>query len=93
MPGAAPRGCGQAPALQLMVLTVDNKGAKDLANYWSVAGRKRHIDVQYYFLHELKEAGLVQTVWQHGVHNCADLFTKNLDGPTFRHHANVFFKE
>ena len=76
-----------------MVLTVDNKGAKDLANNWSMGGRTRRIDVQYYFLHELKEAGLVQMVWQHGVHNCTDLFTKNLDGPTFRRHANVFCSE
>jgi hypothetical protein len=76
-----------------MVLTVDNKGAKDLANNWSVGGRTRHIDVRYYFLRELKEAGLVQTVWQHGVHNCADLFTKNLDGPMFKRHANVFCRE
>ena len=76
-----------------MELTVDNKGAKDLANNWSVGGRTRYIDVRYYFLRELKEAGLVQTVWQHDVHNCADLFTKNLNGPMFRRHANVFCRE
>ena len=73
-----------------MVLTVDNKGAKDLANNWSVGGRTRHIDVRYYFLRELKETGLVQTVWQRGADNCADLFTKNLDGPSFRRHVKVF---
>jgi len=67
-----------------MVLTVDKKGAKDLANNWSVGGRTRHIEVRYYFLRELKEAGLVQTVWQHGTNNCADLFTNNLDGAAFR---------
>ena len=66
-----------------MILMVDNKGAKDLANNWSVGGLTQHIDIRYYFLHELKEAGLVQMVWQHGVHNCTDLFTKNLDRPTF----------
>ena len=76
-----------------LILTVDNKGAKDPANNWSVGGRTRHIDVRYYFLRELKESGLVQTVWQHGVHNCTNLFTKNLDGPTFRRHANVFCSE
>jgi len=76
-----------------MALTVDNKGAKDLANNWSVEGRTRHIDVRYYFLHELKEAGLVQTVWQHGTNNCADLFTKNLDGAAFRRHAFAVRKQ
>ena len=66
-----------------MVLTVDNKGAKDLANNWSVGGQTKHIEVRFYFLRELKEAGLIQTVWQHGINNCADLFTKNLDGAVF----------
>ena len=72
-----------------MVLTVDIKGAKDLANNWSVGGHTRH---RFYFLRELKEEGLIQTVWQHGFNNCADLFTKNLDGATFRWHAVVFCK-
>ena len=30
-----------------MILTVDNKGAKDLANNWSVGGQTWHIDVRY----------------------------------------------
>ena len=75
-----------------MVLMVDNKGAIDLANNWSVGGRTWHNEVRFYFLRELKEAGLIQTVWQHGVNNCADLFTKNLDGVTFWQHAAVFCK-
>ena len=75
-----------------MVLMVDNKGAKDLANNWSVGGCSRHIEVRFYFLRKLKEAGLIQTVLQHGVNNCADLFTKNLDGVTLWQHAAVFCK-
>ena len=42
-----------------MVLYVDNKGAKDLCNNWTVGGRTRHIEVKQYFLRELKEAGIV----------------------------------
>jgi hypothetical protein len=38
-----------------MILCVDNKGAKDLANNWSVGGRTRHVEVWQYFLRELKE--------------------------------------
>ena len=30
-----------------MILMVDNKGAKDLANNWSVGGQTWHIDVRY----------------------------------------------
>ena len=29
-----------------MMLYVDNKGAKDLMNNWSVGGRTRHVDVR-----------------------------------------------
>jgi hypothetical protein len=28
-----------------MILYLDNKGAKDLANNWSVRGRTRHVEV------------------------------------------------
>jgi hypothetical protein len=41
-----------------MILKIDNKGAVDLANNWSVGGQQqmRHIEVQTYFLPEgLKE--------------------------------------
>ena len=65
---------------------------KDLANNWSMGGRTQHIEMRFYFLRELKEAGLIQTVCQHSINNCADLFTKNLDGATFRWHAAVFCK-
>jgi hypothetical protein len=29
-----------------MVLEIDNKGAKDLVNNWSVGGRLRHVEVK-----------------------------------------------
>ena len=37
-----------------MVLKMDNSGAVDIANSWSVAGRMRNVDVCNYFLQELK---------------------------------------
>ena len=43
-----------------MVLKVDNKGAKDLMNNWSVGGRTRHIEVKQYFIRDLKEAGIIK---------------------------------
>jgi hypothetical protein len=42
-----------------MVLEMDNKGAVNLANSWSVGGRTHHVDVQMYFLRELKDDGLL----------------------------------
>jgi len=43
-----------------MIMWMDNKGALDLFNNWSVSGRARHVDVHYYFLHELKEEELMK---------------------------------
>jgi len=46
-----------------MILWMDNKGAIDLANNWSVGGCTRHVDVRYYFLRELKEEGILEVKW------------------------------
>ena len=66
-----------------MILEMDNKGAVDLANNWSVGGRTRHVDVSQCFLRELKESKIMDTRWIKGTKNKADVFTKNLDGPAF----------
>jgi hypothetical protein len=73
-----------------MILEMDNKGAIDLANNWSASGRTRHVDVRHHFLRELKEEGILEVRWISGNDNDADLFTKNLDGPTFAKHTKVY---
>jgi hypothetical protein len=73
-----------------MVLEMGNQGAVYLANNWSIGGRKRHIDVRSEFLRELKEAGVLVIKWIAGAVNEADIFTKNLDGPTFQRYIRVF---
>ena len=45
-----------------MILEVDNKGAVDFINGWSVSGRTRHIEVKQYFLRELKEHVLLKSI-------------------------------
>jgi hypothetical protein len=42
------------------------------------------------FLRELKEAGVVVSKWISGAVNEADIFTQNLDGPTFLQYTRVF---
>ena len=73
-----------------MVLQVDNKGAMDLSNNWSVGGRTRHVDTRQYFLRELKEEGVVIVEWIPTNNNSTDLFTKNLSGPIFSKHVAVY---
>ena len=43
-----------------MVLEMDNQGAVDLANRWSVGGRTRHVDVRIHYIRELKELRMTQ---------------------------------
>jgi hypothetical protein len=73
-----------------MVLEVDNKGAIDWVNSWSVGGRMRHIDVRHAFLRDLQEDGILVVRWIAGPENSSDLLTKNLPGPLFEKHASVF---
>jgi hypothetical protein len=75
-----------------MILEIDNKGAVDLANNWSVGGRTRHVEVREYFLRELKEQGIVLTKeWvTGGTEMPADLFTKKLPRPLFEKHIKTF---
>lgn len=73
-----------------MMLYVDNKGAKDLANNWSVGGRTRHIEVRQNYLRELKEQGLILCVWIAGSDMCSDLFTKNLPRQVFEKHSRIY---
>ena len=69
---------------------MDNKGAVDLANNWSVGGRTRHVDVRNHFLRDLKDEGLLITRHVPGDENDADIFTKNVTGPIFQRHLPTF---
>lgn len=73
-----------------MVLEMDNKGAVDHSNSWSVGGHMRHVGTKQVFLRELKEEGILIIKWVSTDENEADLFTKNLDGPLFAKFAKAF---
>ena len=49
-----------------MILEVDNKGAVDLINNYSVGGRTCHMGTRQYYLRELKEQGLMPVRWKAG---------------------------
>ncbi len=52
-----------------MVLQMDNKGAVELINSFSVGGCTRHTDVQQCLLQELKEAKIMVVTWIPGTEN------------------------
>eukprot|EP00957_Ditylum_brightwellii_P099875 7610697-Ditylum_brightwellii.AAC.1 len=76
-----------------MILEIDNSGAVDLANNWSAGGRTSHMETRMFFLHDLKEARIIEVHWLKGDENPVDLFTKNLAGPAFNKCAKVFVGE
>ena len=75
-----------------MVLEMDNKGAVDLANNWSVAGRTRHIATKIAFLRELKEQGILIVRWVSSSEMEADIGTKNVGGSDFERHASKLIR-
>ena len=74
-----------------MLLEMDNKGAVDLANNWSVGGRTRHADVRNYFLRDLKDEGILVIRHVPGDDNDADIFTKNATAAIHEKHIPKFF--
>jgi hypothetical protein len=73
-----------------MILEVDNKGAVDLVNNYSVGGRTPHIETRQYFLRQLKEEYILKVVWTPGELNNSDLYTKNLARSDFEKHMKVY---
>ena len=43
-----------------------------------------------FFLRDMKEEGVIKTVWTKGKDNPVEIFTKNLAGPLFQKCAKVF---
>ena len=73
-----------------MVLKMDNKGAVQLTNNWSVGGRTRNVDVRNHFLQELKDLGIIEVKHVPGDENDADIFTKNATRAVFEKHLPKF---
>jgi hypothetical protein len=70
-----------------MEIRVDNKGAKDLVNNWSIGGRTRHVGVRLNFIRELKENGIIEVKWIKSEDNVADISKKNLPANLYKKHV------
>jgi hypothetical protein len=73
-----------------MILEIDNKGMVDIANNWSVGSQTCHMNTRYYFLRELKEAGVIRVIWRSGLDMPSDMLTKNLARPLFEKHSTTY---
>ena len=70
-----------------MILNIDNSSAVELANNWSTGGQTRHIETRFFFLWDMKEDGIIKTVWTQGKDDPGDLFTNNSAGPAYQKFA------
>ena len=73
-----------------MILEMDNKGAVDLANNWSVGRRTRNVDICNNFLCELKDQGQLLVKHIPGGDNDTDILTKNVTAAIFNKHIPKF---
>ena len=74
-----------------MKLQVDNSGVKDIVDGWSVVGRTRHLSYRMNWLRELKEQGILEIEWVRSEMNPSDLLSKNLMGPLFAKHRQLWY--
>ena len=73
-----------------MLLEIDNKGVVDLIHSFSVSGRTKHIQYRYLWLRDMQEQGLINVQWIKGEKNETDIQTKNVAGPDFKKHGEVY---
>ena len=70
-----------------IIVHVDNIGAVYLSKNATTGNRTKHIDTRYHFVREYIEDGIVKVVFVRSEKNDADLFTKKLNGETFKKHS------
>ena len=74
-----------------MILEVDNKGAADLCNNWSVGGRTRHVSVKQFFLRDLKEAGIIKVAHKAGEEMASGILAKSTPKAISEKHGCSFY--
>ncbi len=73
-----------------MVLEMDNSGAVDTSDSWSMGGRTQHVDVRNYFLRKVKDQGLLVIGHIAGELNDANIFTKNMTSAVLNRHIPLY---
>jgi hypothetical protein len=73
-----------------MTLEVDNKGAVDLMNNYSVVGPTCLVETRQYFFRQLREENIIKAIWTPGELNSSDLYTNNMAGTDFEKHTKAY---
>ena len=80
--------------IQLQIIVhVDNASAIFLAQNWVAGQHTKHIDIQYHFVWEYYEDGMVKIIFVAGTQNDSDIFTKNLPTEPYKKHGGKLIKD
>ena len=73
-------------------LYVNNRGAVELANSWSIGGQSTHVGVgvKTNWLRSLKEMGVLIVLYKNGTELIPDIGTKNVTMKEYIHKKNKF---
>ncbi len=69
---------------------MDNSGAVDIVNSWSIGSQTRHMDVCNYFLRKLKDQGTLVIRHIPIDKNDVNIFTKNVTSAVFNQHIPLY---
>ena len=70
-----------------MIVEVDNIGAIYLTRNASSSVRTRHVDLQFHFVREFYQQGILQVVFVNTTMQQSDIMTKNVNPTTYDRHA------
>jgi len=73
-----------------IIVRVDNVGAIFMAENLTTSQRTKHVDIRYHFVREFVEDGFIRIIFVRTKKNRADIFTKNVSGPTHDEHSGEF---
>ena len=81
------------PDTAVVKVHLDSSSAKQLAENEGYTGKTRHIGIQFYFVRDLVETGIISLTWVPSHQQLADAFTKPLDEAAFvRFQRAVMFR-
>ena len=71
------------PDTAVVKVHLDSSSAKHLAENEGYTGKTRRIGIQFYFVRDLVETGIISLTWVPSHQQLADAFTKPLDEAAF----------
>jgi len=78
------------PVKFLIIVRVDNIGAILMSENVTTSQRTKHVDIQYHFVCKYLEDRFIEIIFMRTKENCADIFTKNVNGLSYEHHNGKF---